>query len=151
MLLEIATQAEPGSAEFLTLPIHPVFVHFPIALLTIGWALVVWRHWRDRPHLDAFIMPALGVGVAFLPIVVVSGLRDADWVEFLLEPAWDDPLIWHVLAAIAAAVVFTVHFLRRRRWIDDGEIPARTDVNLVTGGMWLLLMTGLIAGEMVYR
>ena len=65
-----AQTTEVGAVEgFLALPIHPVFVHFPIALLTIVTVLVYLRHGRGRDEMETFIMPALTIGTAFMPLV----------------------------------------------------------------------------------
>lgn len=135
---------------FFDLPFHPAIVHFPIALLTIAWVLIYVRHWRDKTHLEPFIAASLGVGVASLPFTLVSGLRDARWGELIAEWDWGDPLSWHVLSALATAVVFTTLFLYRRSSNRSGSLSARRDVILASSGFWLLLMTGLIAAEVVH-
>lgn len=134
----------------LALPVHPIFVHFPIALLTIVWILVAWRHWKDRPDLETYIRPALTTGVAVLPMVVLTGLRDAGWQDLVTDVSWRQPLVWHFIAAIASSIVFVAYWVFRRRHLEAGSLTARTDINFATAGFWTLLMTGLIAGEMVY-
>ena len=147
----IATSHDTGLLRgFFNLPIHPAFVHFPIALLTVSWVLIYFRHWGGRTDFEPFIGASLGVGVAALPFTILSGLRDANWTELLTEWAWDDPLSWHFLFAISAAAVFTGHFFYRRSSISSGSLSARMDIALASGGFWLLLMTGLIAAELVH-
>lgn len=132
-----------------TLPIHPVFVHFPIALLTLTWAFVLAGYIRPAVAPDLLVGWFEWIGIAFLPFTIVTGIVDADGLGFLTERIWSQPLIWHFLAALSASIVFTGHAVWRRRhtvlkravWIDTG---------LVTLGFWLLLVAGLLAGEMVY-
>ncbi len=70
-------------------------------------------------------------------------------MEFLIEVEWDQPLIWHFMVSMTAAVVFTVHaFWRRNRRVEGAD--RWVDIGLTTVGFWLLILTGLIAGEMVY-
>jgi uncharacterized membrane protein len=131
------------------IPLHPAFVHFPLAMLSVTWGLVVAHHWSGSETLERLVAPFEWIGVSFLPIVILSGLRDAEWFEFLIEVEWDQPLVWHFAISMTASVVFTIHAVWRRnrgvetagRWIDLG---------LTTTGLWLLILTGLIAGEMVY-
>lgn len=132
-----------------TLPIHPVFVHFPIALLTLTWAFVLAGYIRPAVAPDLLVGWFEWIGIAFLPFTIVTGIVDADGLGFLTERIWSQPLIWHFLAALSASIVFTGHAVWRRKravsrrtvWIDTG---------LVTLGFWLLLVAGLLAGEMVY-
>ena len=133
------------------LPVHPVVVHFPIAMLTVAWVALVAGHVRPAGPWMGRARLLETVGVATLPVTIVAGFVDTRGVEFLTERRWDLPLIWHTVAACAAAAVFTAHWAWGRR-------PARTtgvgapwlDVGLSTAGLWLLLLAGLIAGEMVY-
>lgn len=125
-------------------------LHFPIALLTISWVLVVVRHRRDRPDLETYIRPSLAIGTAPLPVVVATGIRETQWGTLVLDAGWGEPRRWHALIGIAATLVFGWYWWRRRQWTRSGSTPAAADVNLATLGFWLLLLNGPIAGEMVY-
>ncbi len=135
--------------ELQAIPLHPAFVHFPIAMLSVTWSLVVVHHWTESARWERLVAPFEWVGVAFLPVVIVSGLRDAEWLEFLIEVEWDQPLIWHFIVSMTASVVFTVHAVWRRNRKVEGA-GRWVDIGLTTFGFWLLILTGLIAGEMVY-
>lgn len=128
---------------------HPVFVHFPIAMLTVTWGLVVVHYWSGSAAVDRLVAPFEWIGVGFLPVVILTGFRDAEWLEFILEVEWDQPLIWHFIVSLTASVVFAVHVFWRWRRRTDGE-GRWVDLGLTTAGFWLLVVTGLIAGEMVY-
>ena len=147
----IASSHDEGLLDgLLALPIHPIFIHFPIALLSLVWVLVALRHWRNTDHLETYIQPALAVGVSILPVVVLTGLRDADWSVLFTDIDWRRPLVWHFITAITTSMVFVAYFFYRRRRLEAGTLTRRADINFATAGFWLLLMTGLIAGEMVY-
>lgn len=134
----------------LDLPIHPALVHFPLALLVLAWVCVLLQHrfgpdpWAERARLLEI------AGVATLPITIVAGVVDLRGVGLLLSPTWDLPLIWHVLAALSGAALFTAHLLwRRGRDVQAGG-AAVADVVLSTGALWMLVLAGAIAGDMVY-
>ncbi|MDP9183568.1 MAG: hypothetical protein M3P04_12440 [Actinomycetota bacterium] len=134
----------------LDLPVHPAVVHFPIALLVLAWVCVLLQHrtgsdaWAERARLLEI------VGVATLPFTILAGVVDLRGLDTLLHPAWDLPLIWHVLAALSATALFTAHLLwRRGRDVFQGS-DAVVDVVMSTSATWLLVLAGAIAGEMVY-
>lgn len=125
-------------------------MHFPVALLTIASFLVSYRHWRGRDDLETFIGPSLALSVATFPLVFLAGLRDAGWSELWTELVWSAPLIWHAIVGTLTIVTYTIYFVVRQRWVATGNVPVNADVGFAISGFWLLLMTGLIAGEMVF-
>ena len=135
---------------FLALPIHPAFVHFPVAMLTTAWAITLIGHLTGSTRGAQFAVGAEALGVAFLPIVLVTGFRDANGLSLLADIQWDRPLIWHAIIALVAAVLFTAHAAWRYRTGERRTARPGLDVGLSTAGFGALLLTGLIAGEMVY-
>jgi uncharacterized membrane protein len=136
----------------LDLPLHPIVVHFPLALLALAWLCLVIHYVRgtDVWSQRAGLLEAAGV-VALLP-TIVAGFVDTRGFGFMLHPRWDAPLIWHSIGGLTSTAVFVGHYLWRRRL---PELPptgglAVVDLGLVTVGFWLLVLTGTIAGEMVY-
>jgi uncharacterized membrane protein len=136
--------------DFWSLPIHPAIVHFPVAMLTTSWFLTVIGHMTHPPRGVDLSRSLEWIGVFFLPFAIVSGLRDAG-LDFLTQPQWDQPLIWHFLGTMAAAALFATHAVWRR---GVGRERARSapwvDLGLSSAGFWFLLLAGLIAGEMVF-
>jgi uncharacterized membrane protein len=134
-----------------TLPVHPAIVHFPMAMLAAAWASLVLRYLTGRMRFADLGGTFELVGVLSLPLAVASGVVDTRGVSFLADPRWDAPLIWHVIGAIVAGGFFTAHYLWRRRALRNEQTPSRVpDLVLPTLGFWLLVVAGLIAGEMVY-
>lgn len=134
----------------LDLPVHPALVHFPLALLTLAWVCVLLQHgraaepWAERARLLET------AGVVTLPFVVIAGVIDLRGVGQLTSPAWDLPLIWHVLASVMASLLFTGHlFWRRNREVSEGGARV-ADVVAPTVAVWGLLLAGALAAELVY-
>ena len=141
---------------FFSLPVHPIIVHFPIVMLTIAWALLIVGHGlvpNQRRALD--LAPTFEwIGVATFVPTVLTGFRDAGWFELMDHAELAQPLIWHVLAGLATIAVFTAHALWRRKVGIAKRQPTKSesalDLGLPTFGFWLLVMTGLLAGEVVF-
>lgn len=130
------------------MPWHPALVHFPVAFLFTAAVLVVVRHTTGRDRLERHIAPLIAVGVATLPFVVVAGIRDAGWLDLFTELDLGEPLVWHVLAALAMCASATAHLTVRIR--HGAALAARTDIALALGTAWLLVLTGTLAGEVVF-
>lgn len=136
----------------LALPIHPILVHFSIAMLTAGWICLLVRYasgdtrWEDRWRMFEL------VGVLTLVPTIVSAFIDTRGFAFLIHPRAGAPLIWHMTSGFVAAGAFGLHYMWRRRLPLDNLTRSIVtwDIALATFAMVALLATGLIAGAMVY-
>jgi uncharacterized membrane protein len=136
--------------DFWSLPIHPAIVHFPVAMLTTSWFLMVVGHMTQPPRGVDLSRSLEWIGVFALPFAIVSGFRDAG-LDFLTQPHWDQPLIWHFLGTMAAGALFATHVVWRHRVGRERALSAPwVDLGLSSAGFWFLLLAGLIAGEMVF-
>lgn len=134
------------------LPIHPPIVHFPVALLTLVWGMLVLRYVTGDVRWDSRARLLHLIGIASIPVVFVTALIDTRGFDFLLEPRWDAPLIWHALGGLSVAAVAVTHFFWRRRYAPE-KIVGRlvvADLALASLSFWGVLLVGLLAGEMVY-
>ena len=136
------------AASFLDLPWHPALVHFPIAFLFTAGVAVLLHHLIGRASLDRLAGSLIPLGVATFPVVVLTGLRDAGWGDFFRTLDMSQPLPWHVLAGVVTIVVSTGWWTARRMFADT--LTVRADCVFAGATVWLLVLTGLLAGEVVF-
>lgn len=132
------------------LPVHPLVVHFPLAMLTAAWVCLLCRYGlRDErwaPRARTFET----IGVATLPVTILAGVVDTRGFEFARNVRWDQPLIWHAIVSLVAAAIFAAHWWWQRTARPPSIRVVATDLGWATLGLWGLVLTGAIAGEMVY-
>jgi len=136
---------------FAEMRIHPLVVHFPIATLTLAWIAIVAMHagWGDTSKWKAYIRPLEVFGVIALAPTVLTGFRDAGWFDVFETTSWSQPLRWHIMFGLLTVLLFTTHAVWRRQRDVVGS-AVRVDVGLASAGFWALVVTGLLAGEVVY-
>jgi uncharacterized membrane protein len=134
------------------LPVHPAIVHFPVALLTIVWGMLVLRYVTGHPKWDTRARLFHLIGVASIPVALVAAIIDTRGFEFVTSPRWDAPLIWHALGGLLLAGATVGHFLWRRRYTPEALVGrlAVADIALASVVLWGLIGVSLLAGEMVY-
>jgi uncharacterized membrane protein len=136
--------------DFWSLPIHPAIVHFPVAMLTTSWFLTIIGHMTYPARGLGLSRSLEWIGVLFLPFAIASGFRDAG-LDFLTQPQWNQPLIWHFLGTMVSAALFATHAAWRHKVGGRRALAAPwIDLGLSSAGFWFLLLAGLIAGEMVF-
>lgn len=132
-------------------PLHPRFVHFPIALLLAGSVVaLVYLFGRQRPPLAAFAWISLGLGWLALFPVVLTGLIDQNQasrdqvVVAVLNP--------HIAVGIALIVVYGMVMLERLRSPHALDDPRRRTllVLLLVLGIGLVVLEGWLGGKLVY-
>lgn len=132
------------------LPVHPVVVHFPIAMLCAAWVCLLCRYGLREARWGERARTFETIGVATLPVTIIAGFVDTRGFEFVTDVRWDLPLVWHAIVSLAAAVVFAGHWWWQRAVRSPSMRTAVTDLGWATLGLWGLVLTGAIAGEMVY-
>lgn len=134
-------------------PVHPLFVHFPIALFSIGSVLALlylfgWRRLAAAPVL-AWAMMALGWLGVF--VAILTGLIDRNRAGndaallVVLNP--------HTALGFALLVVYGWLLYWRLRWADVLDRPrlrARL-ILLLALGLAVLLVESWLGGRLVYE
>ncbi len=143
--------------HLVVLPLHPALVHFPVALLSLTWLFGLVWHATGTERWGSLATTLEWIALAFVPFTMVAGVVDAGGFDFLVEPDWTAPLIWHFLCSVATAILFAAHAFWRRS-VSAAAAAGRgtgtphvwVDLGLTATGFWLLMVTGLIAAEMVF-
>jgi uncharacterized membrane protein len=129
--------------------LHPLFVHFPIALLLSSVALS-WagRLWQGRSF-DQAAWYTLLLGLAGALITVITGLIAAQSVP-AGSPALA-ALTTHRLLGIATFVIFGLQAIcayRSRGIYSPGKRILHTVIQLI--GVALIVAVSIFGGELVY-
>jgi uncharacterized membrane protein len=133
-------------------PLHPRFVHFPVALLATGSviALVYLLGWR-RPTLPvvAWVMLFLG-WLAIFP-TILSGLVDRNRAPD--DPAVVAALNPHIAVGFGLLIVYGWLLYERLRSPTILDQPSRRVllIGLLLAGLALLLVEGWSGGRLVYE
>lgn len=130
------------------MPIHPILVHFPIALLTLSLAVELAGLARSREDFSVAAWHLQWIGTAGLVAAVVSGLLAKE--AALIPPAAVPSIDLHQQAAFLTASLYAG--LLFWRVAHRTRIPDPRVVYLVLTGAAtiLLLFTGWFGGELVY-
>lgn len=137
--------------------LHPLIVHFPIALFLVGFALdaLGWGWKRETLKRVGLVLVLLGA-LAAVP-AVVTGLAVEETVEEQIEslPRGEAALEAHEEIAIPAAGVLLVAALLRLLLeirLNPSLARGLLAVYLLAGlaGVGMLTLTGLRGGELVY-
>lgn len=132
-------------------PLHPRFVHFPIALLLAGSvAALIYLLGRQRPALATFAWISLGLGWLALFPVVLTGLIDqnqasrAAAVVAVLNP--------HIAAGFVLIAIYGIVLLERVRSPLALDNPKRRTllIVLLVAGIALIALEGWLGGKLVY-
>lgn len=130
--------------EFLGL-MHPLVLHFPLALLLVGAAAVVWNWFRGEEGIGEFAFHCIWIGAAMALVAAVTG-----W--FLGEDEAGEKGLelhrWFGVGSAAAAVALTAMASLSRTDARPGLLGMTRILALVTAlGIGF---TGHLGGEMVW-
>jgi uncharacterized membrane protein len=131
------------------LPLHPLVVHFPIALYLLGVLLTLSYFWRRNPEHERFAYLSFVLAWVGVIVAALTGLID----QGDLAPA--DPrrvsLNKHISTGLALLVVNGLLVYYRLRWADMlGSSRRWQYLALMAAGVLALVVTGWLGGELVY-
>lgn len=131
-------------------PIHPIIVHFPIALLFTAVFFEFLGFWTRREAYRQFGLWLLILGMISGIVASAAGFwtEEAVVASGVPEKAVDR----HELLAIITLVVFALVLVIRWRIHDPWSARTRA-VYLILAGLGVLLLgtTGYFGGDLVYR
>jgi uncharacterized membrane protein len=130
-------------------PLHPMTVHFPIALYLLGVLLTLAYLWRGQPDYDrfaywSFILSGLATVVSSL-----VGLIDQSQLD--LSDSRRNEVNNHITAAVGLMVINGLLIYMRFRWTDVLVNRRRSYLGLMLVGIVTLVTTGWLGAELVYR
>ncbi|RME74124.1 MAG: DUF2231 domain-containing protein [Chloroflexi bacterium] len=130
-------------------PLHPMTVHFPIALFLLGVLLTLVYLRRGQPEYDRFAFLSLMLSELAALVASLTGLLDQNLLAF------DDPrrqaVNPHITAAVALLVVNGLLVYMRLKWPDVLVRRRAAYLGLMAAGTAVLLATAWLGGELVYR
>lgn len=133
--------------------VHPLLLHFPIALLVTGTtALFISLVWPDllakkpsgRLTFEGFVSGALGLGYAGLILTVITGLFDMQASpKTQAKDGWIIIAVIHIITAVSLLVVYGGLLYRRFVVLPPISLPDPTQTGKLPGnnGPALLLET----------
>ena len=130
-------------------PLHPMFVHFPIALYLLGVLLSLGYMWRRVPDYErfaywAFVLSWIGVAVAALAgLVDLGGLAPDD--------ARRDAINQHITSGVALLIINGLLVYSRFRWPDVLRRYRWQYLAIMILGLIAVLTTGWLGAELVYQ
>lgn len=103
--------------------LHPLVLHFPVALLLLAAAVEVVRCFRPDPCLARLTVLLLLLGAAGAVAAAGTG-----WIfahESHPEPELRATLLWHRWLGVGTALLAVLAWLAARRWADDARRACR--------------------------
>jgi uncharacterized membrane protein len=123
--------------------LHPLVLHFPIALLLLAAAVEVVRCFRPDPRLARLTVLLLALGAVGALAAAGTG-----WIfvhESHPEPELRATLVWHRWLGVSTAVLALLAWLAAQRWADDARPGFRWIPRLIT---WLTAALLVIAAHL---
>ena len=130
-------------------PLHPMTVHFPIALYLLGVLLTIVYLWRGQADYERFAF--LSFSLSWLATVVASvvGLFDQNQLELTdLRRQQVNPHI----TAVSLLIINGLLLYMRLRWPTVLVTSRRwLYLGLMLLGVVAVVITGWLGGELVFR
>ncbi|MCX6031443.1 MAG: DUF2231 domain-containing protein [Chloroflexi bacterium] len=131
-------------------PLHPRFVHFPIALTLVGAATIAFGLMRRQERWLGYGRISLLLGWLGVLTAVATGLIDQSRAPQTAEVA--GAINQHITAGVALLVVvgLALYWPLRDKKLFTGRIP-RPYLVLLLAGVALVFVEGFLGGKLVYQ
>lgn len=131
-------------------PLHPMVVHFPIALYMLGVLFTLGHFWRRISDYERFAYWSFVLAWVATLVAALAGLVDLGGL------APDDPrrgnVNTHITAGVALLIINGLVVYFRFRWSDVLTSPRRwAYLALMAAGVVAVTVTGWLGGELVYE
>jgi len=127
--------------------IHPLLVHFPVALFTSGVLFEIYGRLRGEKVVEVAGWFNLRLGFWFALVTATVGFLGVLSLE--VKPAFKSFLSFHILSAFSTLLIFGGAILCYR-WRERKWAWAVYHVLLMVG-LTTILTTGYYGGELVHR
>ena len=128
--------------------VHPIIVHFPVALVLAAGGVEAWRAVQRQHALSRFTPVALGLGAAAAVVACITG-----WL-FAADEGGGSDLFWHRWLGILAAALLLPATWVAVRAVRPGDVMGAQLVPLVRavlfGTALLVGWVGHLGGDMVW-
>lgn len=136
-------------------PLHPLTVHFPIALLLANTLFSGLYLRRKQPSFEISAYYCLVVGWVGACVALITGTIEAVLRVFSTSATHADALNWvnaHAAVGVTLLVVYGQALLRRRRnpRILDEPVQRVSYIRLLVLGAALVILDGWLGGHLVY-
>ena len=129
-------------------PLHPLLIHFPIALFSLALVLDVASYVRDDGHgMQKAALVTIIAGI--ITALIASGPGFVDWSDIREDHPAKKIGRYHMFLNIAAVVLYAISAGLRWAWRDADHTPVLAFiVSLLASGV--LTFSGYLGGHMVY-
>ncbi len=130
-------------------PLHPMFVHFPIALYLLGVLLSLGYMWRRVPDYERFAYWALVLSWIGVAVAALAGLVDLGSLS--PDDARRDAINRHITSGVALFIINGLLVYFRFRWPDVLASSRRwIYLALMAAGVLAVVLSGWLGGKLVY-
>jgi len=137
-----------SSGLFFDHPLHPITVHFPIALYLLGVGLTVGYLWRKHDDMEQFAYWCFSLSLVMAVLSALTGLIDQN--QLTLDDPRRDAVDNHITMAIGFMIINGSIVYLRLRWSDVLTRYRWVYLGLLGLGTIAILLTAWLGGELVY-
>ncbi|MGE5702446.1 MAG: DUF2231 domain-containing protein [Clostridia bacterium] len=134
------------------MPLHPMIVHFPVALLLVGVLIQILAIWRPEP-LDRAATYLFAGGVVTGIAAYLTGDAGEEYAEQFIGGNLESMIEPHENLALASLILFgiivVIKLLPQLQKLRKTLLPLILIASLVGGGM--IAYTGHLGGKIVYQ